>query len=129
MGNLSLNGRAVPVEACGVVSWGGHRANGEGGLRPSSNAEQSSTGKSLELSAQAYRLRQHCLPSPSSAAKDYPLAALLGHRTRSYWRETLAPDTQHNETFEQLPITGAIDLAHARKKFEPTWPDPIVIEE
>lgn len=39
MGNLSFGLWSVPVEACGVVSWSGHRADGEGDLRLSRNAE------------------------------------------------------------------------------------------
>jgi len=98
-----------------MFSWGGHRANGEGGLRPSSNAELSIFGQSLELFSPG-------LPA-TSTLHPWP------QHTRSYWRETLASDTQHIETFERLPIAGVIDLDHARKKFGPTWPDPIVIKE
>ena len=79
-----------------MVSWGGHRANGEGGLRPSSNAELSIFGPSLELFSPGLPATSTLHPWPQHGSQRLPLGCHAG-------AITLAPT--YEKRWHQTPNT------------------------
>ena len=73
-----------------MVSWGGHRANGEGGLRPSSNAELSIFGQSLELFSPGLPATSTLHPWPKHGSQRLPLGCHAWQRyDRTFWMDIL----------------------------------------